>query len=79
MPENEKEKFVPAPPPPSDDVRRDYVGHTASLPIEGLTVTVFCNDVRNRYGNLDVLVTPMEGDGERWVKADRLSDLVVQR
>lgn len=75
----EETKRKPMPPPPSDDVREAYVGHSAAINMDGLSVYVYCNDVRNRYGNLDVLVSPMSGDGEKWVRADRLSEKVLVR
>jgi hypothetical protein len=34
-----------------------------------LTFPVDILDARNRYGTTDVLITPIGGDGERWVES----------
>ena len=51
---------------------RDYVGRQALLIMGNLLVPVQCVDARQVFRRIDVLVTPVGGDGEQWVAADRL-------
>jgi len=46
---------------------------TASILIDGLTVNVQLLDVKRVFGRIDVLITPISGNGQRWVQADRLN------
>lgn len=48
---------------------RDRVG---TLAVDNLTVDVKITDARMRYGHLDLLVTPIAGNGERWVEQHRI-------
>ncbi len=45
---------------------------TAGLNIEGLTVHVRLLDVKQVFGRVDVLVTPVNGAGQKWVQSDKL-------
>lgn len=65
-------EFKPAPPAPADDIRDRYVGSRARIELNNMNFYVTCLDVRNRYGNLDVYITPMNGTGQTWVQASRL-------
>lgn len=67
--------YKPAPPAPSDDIRDAYVGSRALITLGKLDVYVTILDVRNRYGNLDAKITPMNGLGNTWVAARRLREV----
>jgi len=46
-----------------------YRGLTASFePIEGINVNVTITDARQRFGHLDLLVTPISGSGSKWIE-----------
>lgn len=47
----------------------------AALNIDGLIVHVKLLDVKQVFGRVDVLVTPINGKGEKWVQADRLMEI----
>lgn len=49
-----------------------YVGKRASLPFRQMVVDVEIHDVRENFGRIDVLVSPLMGTGETWVQLDRL-------
>lgn len=66
------EKKRPAPQVP-EDVRQKVTGAYGRVVLNGLGVDVRVNDVRARYGHLDYLVSPMAGDGKKWVQSDRVS------
>jgi hypothetical protein len=57
------------------------VGHktggrdTALLDCDGLSVAVRCLDVKQVFGRVDVLVTPIEGAGKKWVQVTRLTEI----
>lgn len=59
-------------PPVKESIRETYVNRYGRLEADGFRFNVKIKDVRNRYGNLDVLVTPMAGDGEKWVSVHRI-------
>ena len=40
--------------------------------LPGVTFKVTILDGRAAYGRLDVLVTPLDGEGEAWVSAERV-------
>ena len=67
--------FKPAPPAPAQNIRDQYVGARALIELNKMGVFVSCLDVRNRYGNLDVKITPMNGSGTAWVAAHRLRNV----
>jgi hypothetical protein len=48
------------------------VGKVAVLRVDGFRVHVRLLDARLHWGRIDYLVTPVDGDGERWVSAERL-------
>ena len=48
------------------------LNRTATIDHDGLSVRVRILDGRQAYGREDVLVTPLEGSGERWVSAERV-------
>ena len=48
---------------------------TAALVIDSLVVHVKLLDVKQVFGRVDVLVTPINGKGEKWVQADRLMEI----
>jgi hypothetical protein len=50
------------------------VGRTGELYLResDLTIYVEIKDVRNRFGNIDFQVSPLQGKGEAWVSADRV-------
>lgn len=60
------------PPPVKEETRAKYVGKVGLLDFGGLLVNVAIDDIRYRYGNIDVLVHPVSGAGTRWVQADKL-------
>ena len=49
--------------------------NTASLRVEVFSIKVKLLHVKQVFGRVDVLVTPIEGDGQRWVQAGRLSEI----
>lgn len=55
------------------------IGSTASLHSEGydLTFEVSIKDAREVWGRTDYLVTPVAGTGEKWVSAERVSNVQV--
>jgi len=69
--------YKPAPPAPSQEVRDTLVGARALITLGKLRVYVTILDVRNRYGNLDAKITPMNGLGTTWVAARRLEEVGV--
>jgi hypothetical protein len=48
-----------------------FVGQKGYLLTEGLQVPVQVLDVRQVWGNVQVLITPIHGEGRKWVSADR--------
>jgi len=44
----------------------------ARINLDGLKVDVKILDVKQVFGRVDVLITPINGSGEKWVQADRL-------
>lgn len=50
-----------------------YVGQTGRLALDGLTVQIKVTDARVRFGHVDLLLTPVAGDGTRWVQSDRVT------
>ena len=39
---------------------------------DGLQIPVTVKDVREVYGNVQVLITPVNGQGRKWVRVDSL-------
>lgn len=50
-----------------------YIGQTVTLGVDELWFEVRILDARSSFGNVQFLVTPMEGTGEQWVGAARCS------
>lgn len=48
------------------------IGKFGLLNVDGFGFSVEVLDVRERYGNTDVLVKPMCGDGQKWVQLNRV-------
>jgi hypothetical protein len=42
--------------------------------MEGLQVPVQVLDVRQVWGNVQALITPIHGEGRKWVSADRFQE-----
>ncbi len=49
-------------------------GETRSIGIDGLTVKVKVLDLRQVWNRIDALITPISGEGETWIDADRLKE-----
>jgi len=49
-----------------------YRDRTGTLAVDKLNIDVKITDARMRYGHLDLLVTPIAGQGERWVEQHRI-------
>ena len=39
-----------------------------------MQIVVYVPDARENHGNLNCLVTPVEGEGRQWVSVDRLRE-----
>ena len=46
---------------------------TLELQGSGLVIGVRIVNARENFGRIDVLVTPMEGSGQAWVNAERVT------
>lgn len=51
----------------------ELIGHRGFMELEAFTIEVEIKDVRQRFGETDVLVTPVEGRGEKWTPLYRVS------
>ena len=49
---------------------RDRLG---LIKVDNMRVEVKIRDARLRFGHLDLLVTPVAGEGERWVEQHRIA------
>lgn len=49
-----------------------YLDKTGLLRIDDMRFPVRCVDVKIAYGNMRVLVTPINGEGQTWVDASRI-------
>lgn len=49
-----------------------YKGRTGNLNVDKLKVAITVTDARMRYGHLDLLVTPVAGEGQRWIEQHRV-------
>ena len=47
----------------------------ALLNLDGLLVEVKLMDVKQVFGRVDVLVTPVKGSGQKWIQADKLQEV----
>ncbi len=51
-----------------------FIGRPAHYsPDRELHFAVVVHDVRTRYGNVDYLIAPRDGSGERWVAESRVT------
>jgi hypothetical protein len=60
---------------PSDGETPDlasYRDRTGTIAVDNLRVQVKITDARMRFGHLDLLVTPIAGEGERWIEQHRI-------
>ena len=48
------------------------VGKIGDIPVGEMRVTVKIVDARERWGRIDVLVTPLKGSGQQWKSLDTL-------
>lgn len=57
-----------------------YSGRFGFITVQGLRVRVYVLDARRDCGRLRLLVTPVQGTGEHWTNADRvtLEDAMVE-
>lgn len=56
------------------EVIERYLNKEATIElVAGLHFNVLIKDVKFRYGNVDVLITPHSGFGEKWVLSDRVT------
>ena len=54
------------------------INTTIRREIDGLLVDVMILDVRNVFGRIDYLITPVKGSGTKWItiqKADKLQNM----
>ena len=49
------------------------IGQNATYRVGALSVAVVVIDARNRFGNLDLLISPGAGTGEQWVQSDSVT------
>lgn len=49
------------------------IGTHGLLQLDGLQVLVEIVDMRSRFGQVDALVRPVGGQGEKWVEARRIT------
>ena len=50
-----------------------YRGHKGSYNVESLDVEVLVLEARQRFGHLDLLITPVAGNGERWTELKNIT------
>jgi hypothetical protein len=50
-----------------------YRDTKGTFSIDGLTVGVNIKEARVRFGHIDLLVTPIDGFGERWIESTRIA------
>jgi hypothetical protein len=48
------------------------IGHVGLLELDGFKFPVKIMDVKQSYGSIRFLVSPVAGSGEKWVSADRV-------
>lgn len=49
------------------------IGTIGTVLLEGLAVSVRVVDMRQRWGTVDALIRPIEGHGEKWIEARRVT------
>ena len=50
-----------------------FPGRNGIMTVDDLSVEVKITDARLRFGHLDLLITPVAGDGEQWVEEARVA------
>ena len=50
-----------------------YKNRNGTIDVGGLIVAVRVTDARFRYGHIDLKVTPLSGQGERWIESGKVS------
>ena len=50
-----------------------YRGHKGSYRVESLDVEILVLEARQRFGHLDLLITPIAGNGERWTELKNIT------
>ena len=54
-----------------------FVGCTGTLTTGDIRIAVHILDARQRWGQVDYLITPVAGSGQQWVSAARVADLTT--
>lgn len=49
-----------------------FIGHPGTIDLNGLSIHVRISDVKQAYGNVRYLVTPLSGTGSVWVDSSRV-------
>jgi hypothetical protein len=49
-----------------------YIGKIVNLKVESLSIPVEIEDIRKVWQRVDVLVSPVNGNGSQWVSLDRV-------
>ena len=49
-----------------------YIGREIVVSLEGLTVKVLILDIRQVFGQVDCLITPVDGEGQIWKRNIKL-------
>ena len=50
----------------------EHIGKRVNIAMEKMIVTCMIEDARIVWGNVQVLVSPIEGSGQQWVSEDRI-------
>lgn len=59
--------------PTVEDLIDEYVGKKAQYETtDGLTIQIKVVNVKTHFGRIDLCVTPVHGEGERWVTSGKL-------
>lgn len=51
----------------------EYRDRKGTISMDGLEVGVNVTDARVRFGHLDLLVTPVAGNGHKWIESRRVT------
>jgi hypothetical protein len=49
-----------------------YIGKVVNLKVESLSIPVEIEDIRKVWQRVDVLISPVNGNGSQWVSLDRV-------
>lgn len=55
------------------EMMEKLLGLQGTINVDGLTINVTIKDSRIRFGHTDVLITPVNGSGEKWVEHTKVS------